>query len=383
MSEPDKIDVKAPVRKPKILRLVALVALCLATGFLGAWLLNVSGLATPNLDNSITQNREKIVLQEGEIVSDVFNKVSPSTVSITTRMVSSSRYFGSQVSEGAGSGIVISKDGYILTNKHVVPEGSDAVTVIMSDGKEYADVHVVGRDPFNDLAFLKIDGVDNLTPAVLGDSGKVTPGQKVVAIGNALGIFRNSVTSGIVSGIGRPIRAQDSAGSSEQLENLFQTDAAINPGNSGGPLVNLMGEVIGINTAVSEDGEAIGFAIPINDAKVLIDSVLQTGKIVRAYMGVRYVTLNPDSAVEMGLSVKEGALVSGGSQSAVLPDSPAAKAGLQNGDIIVSLNGQKLDATQSLASRLAQFKPGDKVDLKILRDGQEQTVSVTLEQYGL
>lgn len=363
---------------------VATLLLGLAAGFLGAWLFLASGLVTPNLSNSIDQNREKIVLQEGEIVSDVFNKVSPSTVSITTRMVNSSRFFGTQVSEGAGSGIIISKDGYVLTNKHVVPEGSNKVTVIMSDGKEYTDVKVVGRDPFNDIAFLKINGVNDLVPASLGDSGQVSAGQKVVAIGNALGIFRNSVTSGIISGIGRPVQALDESGTSEQLENLLQTDAAINPGNSGGPLVNLSGEVIGINTAVSEDGEALGFAIPINDAKGLIDSVLQTGKISRAYLGVRYVSLSPDNASALGASVKEGALiVSGNGEPAVLPNSPASKAGLQQNDIIVSINGQKIDATQPLASRLAQHKPGDVVELKILRNGQEQTVSVTLEAYDV
>lgn len=398
MSEPEKVEKQGqeagrplgtqPDRQtPKPMRVpwkpLGLVLICLVAGFVGAWLLIASGLVTPNLSNSISQNREKIVLQEGEIVSDVFNKVSPSTVSITTKMVSNSGFFGAQVSEGAGSGIIISKDGYVLTNKHVVPEGSNSVTVIMNDGKEYTDVKVVGRDPFNDIAFLKINGVNDLTPALLGDSSQVKTGQKVVAIGNALGIFRNSVTSGIISGQGRPVQAQDASGTSEQLENLFQTDAAINPGNSGGPLVNLMGEVIGVNTAVSQDGQAIGFAIPINDAKSLIESVFQNGKIVRAYLGVRYVTLTPDNAAELGVNVKAGALViASNGQPAVLPNSPAAKAGLKNGDIITKVNGQALDASQSLSSRLAQQKPGDKVELTLLRDGQEQTVSVTLEPYA-
>lgn len=387
MNEPQKTDGKNQTmpQMPKMnvpWRPIGLVALCLIAGFIGAWLLLASGIVSPNLANSIAQNREKIVLQEGEIVSDVFDKVSPSTVSITTKVISNSSFFGAQVSEGAGSGVVISKDGYVLTNKHVVPEGSNSVTVIMSDGKEYTDVKVVGRDPFNDIAFLKINGVSDLTPATLGDSSQIKTGQKVVAIGNALGIFRNSVTSGIISGIGRPVQAQDVSGASEQLENLFQTDAAINPGNSGGPLVDLRGEVIGINTAVSQDGQAIGFAIPINDAKNLIDSVLQSGKIVRAYLGVRYITISPDNATELGVSVKSGALIAGGGgQPGILPNSPAAKAGLKAGDIITKLNGQTLDASQSLSNRLAQHKPGDKIELTILRDGQEQTLSVTLEPY--
>lgn len=368
--------------KPNPLGSLAIVLLSLIAGFAGAWLFFSSGIATPDLSNSITENREAIVLQEGEIVADVFEKVSPSTVSITTQVITGSGFFGSQVSEGAGSGIVISKDGYVLTNKHVVPEGSNSVTVVMHDGKEYTDVRVVGRDPFNDIAFLKINGVNDLTPAQLGDSSKVTPGQKAIAIGNALGQFRNSVTSGIISGIGRPVSAQGSFGAAEQLENLFQTDAAINPGNSGGPLVNLVGEVIGINTAVSGDGEAIGFAIPINDAKGLIESVLSSGKVVRAYLGVRYITINPDNANDLGVSVKEGALVAEGSgQSAVLPNSPASKAGLQNNDIIVSVAGNKVTPARSLASLLAQHKPGDTIELKILRGGQEQSLSVTLEAY--
>jgi serine protease Do len=365
-------------------RVIVLILTCLAAGFLGAWLLVASGLVTPNLSNSISQNRDTIVLQEGEIVSDVFNKVSPSTVSITTKLVTGSSRFGQQqVSEGAGSGVIISSDGYILTNKHVVPEGSDSFTVVMSDGKEYTDVKVVGRDPFNDIAFLKINGVNDLTPVVLGDSDQVKPGQKVVAIGNALGIFRNSVTSGIISGIGRPVQAQDSLGTSEQLENLLQTDAAINPGNSGGPLVDLKGEIVGINTAVSQDGEAIGFAIPINDAKNLIDSVLTSGKVVRAYLGVRYVTITPDNASELGVDQKSGALVTGGNgQPAVLPNSPASKAGLQTNDIITKIDGQILDATRSLSNTMAQHKPGDKVELTVLRNNKEQTIQVTLETYN-
>jgi serine protease Do len=367
---------------PRIAGIIVLIAACLATGFLGAWLAVSSGLITPNLSNSISQNRDTIVLQEGEIVSDVFNKVSPSTVAITTKVVSSSSFFGQQVSEGAGSGIVISKDGYVLTNKHVVPEGSDNFTVVMSDGKEYTDVKVVGRDPFNDIAFLKINGVSNLTPAVLGDSSQVMTGQKVVAIGNALGLFRNSVTSGIISGIGRPVQAQDSLGTSEQLENLLQTDAAINPGNSGGPLVDLKGEVVGINTAVAQEGQAIGFAIPINDAKNIIESVLQSGKVVRAYLGVRYISITPDNASDLGVDQKSGALVTGGSgQPAILPNSPALKAGLQDGDIITAVNGQSLDSTQSLSNRLAQQKPGDKIELTVLRGGKEMKIQVTLETY--
>ena len=380
-SEPGQNNVPRPRR---LWPIVGSVFLCFVGSFLGAWLFVSSGLVKIDASHTITDNRDKIVLQQGEVVADVFNKVSPSTVAITTQAITSSNYFfGPQMSEGAGSGIIISKDGYVITNKHVVPEGTSNVTVVTSDGKEYKDVTVVGRDPSNDLAFLKIGGVTDLTPATIGDSGKVTPGQQVVAIGNALGIFRNSVTSGIISGLGRPIQASDGEGSSESLENLFQTDAAINPGNSGGPLVNLSGEVIGINTAISQEGQGLGFAIPINDAKGLISSVLKNGKVVKPYLGVRYVTLNAQVAQQLNLPVSDGALVRAGSDGspAVVAGSPAAKVGLRDGDIITKVNGKALSSSSSLASNLAQYGVGDTVELTILRGGKEQKVKVQLEQF--
>lgn len=360
---------------------VGLVLVCFVASFLGAWLFTASGLVKPTIN---TSNQRQIVAQEGEVIADIFNNVSPSTVAITTKSVttSSNRLFPSQVTEGAGSGVVISKDGYIMTNKHVVPEGTSALTVVTSDGKEYTKVKVIGRDPFNDIAFIKIEGVNNLKPATLGDSSKVAPGQKVVAIGNALGQFRNSITSGIISGIGRPIQAQDGAGASEQLENLLQTDAAINPGNSGGPLVNLSGEVIGINTAIAEQGQAIGFAIPINDAKNLVNSVIQKGKIVKPYLGVQYIMLDADSAAQYGVKETDGALVIGNSSvPAVLPGSPAAKAGLRSGDVIKKVDSQDADDAHSLSSLLAQHAPGDKVEIVVSRDGNEQKITVVLEEY--
>lgn len=369
----------------RFMPVVGIVLLSFVASFFGAWLFLATGLVRPDATRTITENREKLVLQEGEIVADVFKKVSPSTVAITTESVNpaSARFFVPQVSQSAGSGIIISKDGYVMTNKHVVPEGVEKVTVILWDGKELENVKVVGRDPSNDLAFLKIDGVNDLTPAAVGDSGTVEPGQKVVAIGNALGIFRNSVSSGIISGIGRPVEASDGSGTSEKLENLFQTDAAINPGNSGGPLVNLKGEIIGINTAVSQEGEAIGFAIPINDAKALITSILKQGKISKPYLGVRYISLDAEIAEELKLAVHDGALIRGTAQApGIVTGSPAAKAGLRDGDIITKVNGQDVNRTTGLANRLAQFSPGTKVELTILRDGKEQKISVTLEEYS-
>lgn len=364
-------------------QVVGVVLLCFMASFFGAWAFTKTGIVSFDATQTIAENREKIVLQEGEIVADVYKKVDPSTVAITTESVSSrGRYFEPQVSRGAGSGIVLTKDGYILTNKHVVPDGTQTVTVVMYDGHEYKNVKVVGRDPQNDIAFLKIDGADNLQPATLGDSSAVEVGQKVVAVGNALGQFRNSVTSGIISGIGRPIEAQNELGAAEKLENLLQTDASINPGNSGGPLVNLKGEVIGVNTAISEEGEAIGFAIPINDARNIIGSMLTKGKIVKPYLGVRYITLTPEVANELSVSATKGVIIiSGNGQTAVVAGSPADKAGLKNRDVIIKVNDKAVDANSGLASRLAQFNPGDKVELTIIRDGNEQKVTVTLEEY--
>lgn len=383
----------APLKKPrqphphnkKLWTVLGIVLLCFTASFLGAWLFVGTGLVKLDASRTITDNSQTIVAQQGEVIAETFKKVSPSTVAITTQSVrpGAGRFQQSQVSEGAGSGIIVSKDGYVLTNKHVVPEGTNSVTVITDDGKEYDDVRVIGRDPGNDLAFLKIDGVDNLTPATIGDSAPVKPGDQVVAIGNALGIFRNSVTSGIISGTGRPLTASDEEGlNAEQLEDMFQTDASINPGNSGGPLVNLKGEVIGINTAVSTEGQGLGFAIPINAAKAVINSVVTKGKLVKAYVGVRYISITADVADEFKLPVKEGALVRGDTQNpAVIAGGPAANAGIKSGDIITQVNGTKIVQGKGLASLLSQYSPGDKVEITLLRDGKEQKLTVTLAEY--
>lgn len=357
-----------------------IVFFCFVAGFLGAWAALQSGLVTTTNSKSISENRNTVVLQEGEVIADASKKISPSVVSVRTQMVTQSA-FGSSASEGAGTGIIVSKDGYVVTNKHVVPDGTEKVSVVTSDGKTFENVRVIGRDPVNDLAFLKIDGVDNLTPATLGDSDKVQVGQKAIAVGNALGEFQNTVTQGIISGKGRPVTASDGS-KAESLTNLFQTDAAINPGNSGGPLININGEVIGINVAVAQGAEGIGFAIPINDAKSLIEGVIQQGTIVRPYLGVQYVMLNVAVAKQLNASRESGALVyAGGEGEAVVVGSPAEKAGLKRGDIVIKVNGQEVNEENPLASRLNRFKPGDSIDLTVVRDGQEQTLKATLEQY--
>lgn len=372
-----------PKLKSNPFKMAGVVFLSGLVGAIASWLFVFSGAIKPFVSKTITQNREKIVMQEGDIMSDVFKHVSPATVSIITESAGQNQIFGlNSVQKGAGSGVIISAKGYILTNRHVVPEGTSKLTVITADGKQYSDVTIVGRDPLNDIAFVKINGVNNLPAAELGDSSLISPGQRVVAIGNALGQFRNSITAGIISGIGRPVEASDGTGSSEKLENLFQTDAAINPGNSGGPLVSLDGKVIGINTAVADQAQAIGFAIPINDTKRLVDTVLKGGKIVKPYLGVRYVKLTPDIANAYNINADHGAYITGGAnEQAIIPGSPGDKAGLKLHDIILKINGSDINQDTSLASLISKYAPGDKVTLTIQRDGKQITLSVTLEAY--
>lgn len=363
---------------PHVGRALSLVFFCFIASFLGSWLFLASGLVKPPASTNITESRQKLV-QEGEVVADVAKKVSPSVVSIVTESSAQTIFNQTVTQESAGTGIIISRDGYVITNRHVIPAGVEEVQVVLSDGTAYENVTVVGRDTSNDIAFLKIEGARNLTPAELGDSSTITVGQKVVAIGNALGQFQNTVTSGIISGSGRPLTATDGR-NSEQLENLLQTDAAINPGNSGGPLVTLEGKVIGINTAVAEDAQGIGFAIPINDAKGLITGVLNSGKVARAYLGVRYVSITPEVVARYELTAKNGAFVIASDAPAVVPNSPADKAGLKSEDVITKVNNVAIDRTHPLASVLGTFTPGETVTVTVLRDGKEVQLKATLSE---
>jgi serine protease Do len=331
--------------------------------------------------SAIPVDKKQVVLQESSATVDVSKKVAPSVVSITSQTSVRGFFGASQTQQGAGTGIIVSSDGLIMTNKHVVPSDASTFSVFTSDGKEYKNATVVARDPQNDLAFVRIKA-SGLKSAELGDSGSVEVGQKVIAIGNALGQFQNTVTEGVISGLGRPVVAGDQqGGAEEQLQNLFQTDAAINPGNSGGPLVNLSGQVIGINTAVAGEAQNIGFAIPINEAKSALASVKSGGKITRAYLGVRYIPITKDFASQNNLSVDDGAYVAGDNNNpAVVPNSPAAKAGIQDGDIITKINNDKIDQTHNLSSLIGKYKSGDKITVTLIRDGKEQTLNVTLEE---
>jgi serine protease Do len=364
----------------KIFFMLGVMLLSLALGFAGGYL----AISNYKLDTSNSEVNTQVVLSQSEAISKVATDVSPSVVSITVKSTSTSNsFFGEQQyeSESAGTGIILSDDGLIVTNRHVVPASTTGLIIVLSDGTEYSDIDIVGRDEFNDIAFLQIKDAKDLKPAKLGDSSAAKVGDAVVAIGNALGRFENTVTSGIVSGLGRPIEAGSSASDTESLENLMQTDAAINPGNSGGPLVNINGEVIGINTAVAGNAQNIGFAIPINDVKPGITSVQKNGELVRPYLGVRYIMLDEAIAKELELPVTTGALVSADSgQRAVVSGSPADDAGLKENDIILKVNDTEINEDNSLISTIGQYQVGEKVTLTINRDGQEQKVEVTLEE---
>ena len=319
---------------------------------------------------------------EGSI-ADISAKVSDSVVSIVTSSATNNLYDNYYVSTAAGTGIIVTSNGYILTNKHVV-KGANKIAVVLNDGTKYENVSVVAVDPLNDVAFIKLEGVSDLKAAELGDSKTISVGQQVIAIGNALGQYQNSVTSGIISGTGRSLTAADSSDySTEKLSDMIQTDAAINSGNSGGPLVNAAGQVIGINTATSSSAENMGFAIPISSVKGMLSSLISTGKASRAYLGVYQVQITPEIAKTYNLPVSAGAYISGsGSNSAVLSGSAAEKAGLKDGDIITEVNGAKIGIHGSLSSLIGEYKPGDTVKLTVVREGAETTIDAVLDGYN-
>jgi serine protease Do len=379
--------------KTRFLGAAFLVMLSASAGFAGGWLGN------HGTENQTIEKQQVVLKSQGQLISSIASKVGPSVVSVNVTSQarsSSSSFFGfdmpSAEQQSAGTGIVIDKSGLIITNRHVVPAGASKVSITLSDGTTLDDVTMVGRtadsDPL-DVAFLKVKDTKGktLTPAKLGDSSQSNVGDTVVAIGNALGQFQNTVTSGIISGHGRSIEAgssgDTSGASTESLQNLFQTDAAINEGNSGGPLMNLNGEVIGINTAVaSGDAQNIGFAIPINDVKGVIDSVMQKGKLERPYLGLVFVSVTADMAKRYNLGVDEGAYIppaaSVGRES-VIKNGPADKAGLKEGDIITKIGDQKIDENNTLTSVLGKQKVGDTIKVTYARDSKDHTVNVTLQ----
>ncbi len=370
-------------------------------------------ISTEDLDSALSgANERQSIFSQDNIVIDAVKKTNPAVVSIIISKevpkyetfidpnsnnnpfgnffpnfrfnVPQYRQNGTEIKEiGSGSGFFVSDDGLIVTNRHVVDATGVEYTVFTNDGKKH-DATVVAKDPVLDIAIIKIDSPldGSYAPLPLGNSDSLELGQSVVAIGNALGEFRNTVSVGVISGLARSIVAGDSSGNSELLDHVIQTDAAINPGNSGGPLLDLSGRVIGVNVAVAQGSQNIGFALPINSIKSAIASVKETGKIVRPYLGVRYTVITEEMKEKNNLTVDYGVLVKAGANSnelAVLPGSPADIAGIVENDIILEIDGVKLDEDTSLASLIRNKNIGDVVNLKILHKGVEKIVQVTLK----
>jgi serine protease Do len=403
--------------------IISILVSSLVGGAMGFWagsggLSIARSLMTGGQNNSVSTNssgQKMTIYDEESAVINAVDKVSPAVVSIIVskdlpkidpnsfqpfgsdffrQFFGDSFNFGPSVPQntpnsggtqkteiGGGSGFIMTSDGIIITNKHVVSDEEADYTVLMNNEKKYP-AKVLARDTVNDLAVLKIEE-KNLPTVELGDSSKLKVGQNVIAIGNALGEFRNTVSTGVVSGLSRSITAGDAGFGSENLTGVIQTDASINPGNSGGPLLNIAGQVIGINTAIAQGAQNIGFAIPINEVKSSIDSVRKTGKISRPWLGVRYALINPDIAKANNLSVDYGALIVRGdlkTDMAVIPGSPADKAGLVENDIILEINGQKVTEQNPLVNLLSKFKAGDQIVLKVLDKGKTKDIKVKLEE---
>jgi S1-C subfamily serine protease len=332
---------------------------------------------SPSGTTQQTGAQQPVTIDESSAVIDAAAKAGPAVVKITTTSTTDDTSpFGSEIpATGVGSGVIYDANGWILTNRHVVEGATNgAVIVELKDGREFQG-RVYGTDTLTDLAIVKVDE-PNLPVAPIGTSDGLKIGQLVVAIGSPLGMYSFSVTSGILSGKGRDIQVD----SGQRITNLLQTDAAINPGNSGGPLVDATGAVVGINTAVATDSSGIGFAIPIDIAKPIMDQAVAGEALTRPWIGIRFETIDQKVKKANNLTVDNGAYVStgAGNGSAVVEDSPAAKAGLKDGDIILSINGIQVDQEHPLDALLVQFKPEDTVALEVLRDGKQLELNVTL-----
>lgn len=357
------------------------IILAIALGVIAAVILyqaQVRGLI-PILTKDLpkTENLEtRTIIQEENAIISAVESVSPSVVAIgaTQKVFDPFDPFSIPKSRNStiGTGFVVSEKGIIVTNKHVVVDSGVRYTVVTRDGKKF-EIRKIYRDPILDLAVVQVDG-EGMEPLKLGDSSQLKIGQTVIAIGNALGRFTNTVTTGIVSGLGRRVVAGDPfSGSAESLDDLIQTDAAINPGNSGGPLLNSAGQVIGVNVATTEGAQNIGFAIPINSVKKIVDEFIQTGSVSRPFLGVRYRFISKDVAILN--EVPQGAYI-----QEVLADSSADKAGVREGDIITKVDGQTVDSETKISQVISNKKIGDSLSLTIWNDNKEKTVTATLQE---
>ncbi|OGH37690.1 MAG: hypothetical protein A3B44_00280 [Candidatus Levybacteria bacterium RIFCSPLOWO2_01_FULL_38_21] len=356
-------------------RLIILAAILVAVLFILSAVANYLPQALKNPE-APSQEKVKIVTEES-IVIDAVKKVGPSVVTVV-EVSSSSRQFSfgpfsifespaQPQSQNIGSGFMVSKDGFIVTNKHVVGDSGVSYQIITAADKKY-DVQKIYRDPLNDIAILKIDPSQNppqkLKPVEMGDSSKLVVGQFAIAIGTALGEFRNTVTTGVISGLGRGITAgSEFEGYVERLDNVIQTSAAINPGNSGGPLLNSSSQVIGINTAIARGGQNIGFALPINVVKDSLKNFNESGQFNRPYLGIAYKIIDRDVALLN--NVPEGAFV-----QEVIAGSSAEKAGIEKGDIIIKIDGKRIEGKTDVAGIISRKKVEDSINITVWRNGK-------------
>ena len=341
-----------------ILGLLALSLIFGAAGGAGATVLLLGGL---NESGDIGESIRQTLVSEQSATVSVAERISPAIVTLEVTGADG---------ESVGSGVIYSADGWIVTNRHVV-EGATTMTVHLEDGRDFPG-RVYGIDTLTDLAIVKVEAT-GLTAATLGRSSAIQVGQTAIAIGSPLGVYTNSVTAGIISAIGREITTE-----SGRLDGLLQTDAAINPGNSGGALVDSSGAVIGINTAISTEGAGIGFAIPIDIARPIMEQALAGIELSRPWIGIRYVALNRRTAAENNLTLFQGAWISGGAESGIVPGSPAEAAGLADGDIVTKVQGMLIDELHPLQDLLVQYSPGTVIVLDVLRAGATVQISVTL-----
>jgi len=372
-------------------------ALALVLAAVAAGIVLSAGLNLSPISHALWGDKEKPVVLPAAAglrmvpvdIPTLFKEVSPAVVNISTTQVVKldqprrrspfgqqdpfeeffKNYFGRMPKEqkrrSLGSGFIVSEDGYILTNNHVV-EKADEVTVTLLDKEEFK-AKVIGNDPKTDIALIKIESRKKLPHVALGDSDELDVGEWVVAIGNPFGLG-HTVTTGIVSAKGRII-------GSGPYDDFIQTDASINPGNSGGPLFNLKGEVVGINTAIIQGGQGIGFATPVQLAKAVLGQLKDKGKVTRGWLGVYIQRISPEVAENLGLKDRRGALVSD-----VTVDGPAEKAGIRSGDVILSFHGKDVKDEHDLPALVAATRPGTKVDIRIVRDGKEMIVPVTISE---
>lgn len=332
--------------------------------------------SSPQIQTQIQNNQTRVVVSEETAVIQAVEKTSPSVVAIgvNQRLINPYSPFAAPANQPStiGTGFIVSDKGVIVTNRHVVSDTSLKYSVVTKDGQKL-EIEKIYRDPNLDLALVKVSN-STLKSIELGDSSKLKVGQTTIAIGNALGRYDNTVTTGVVSGLGRAVSAGDPfSGQTERLDNLIQTDAAINPGNSGGPLLNSSGQAIGVNVATTEGAQNIGFAIPINSVKAILTEFVQTGTVQRAFLGVRYSFISKDVAILN--EVPQGAYVQN-----VVDDSPAAKGGIQPRDIITKIDGQPVDSETKIAEVIQSKKVGQSLTLDVWSNGKTKTVTVTLSQ---